>query len=46
MSRIATCFSRLKEEGKTALIPFITAGDPAKEITVTLMHKMVAAGPV
>lgn len=44
MSRIATCFSRLKEEGKTALIPFITAGDPAKEITVPLMHKMVAAG--
>jgi tryptophan synthase alpha chain len=44
MSRIAACFSRLKEEGKTALIPFITAGDPSKEITVPLMHKMVAAG--
>jgi tryptophan synthase alpha chain len=44
MSRIAACFRRLKEEGKTALIPFITAGDPSKEITVPLMHKMVAAG--
>ena len=44
MSRIAACFSRLKEEGKTALIPFITAGDPSKEVTVPLMHKMVEAG--
>jgi tryptophan synthase alpha chain len=44
MSRIAACFSRLKAEGKTALIPFVTAGDPSKEVTVPLMHKMVAAG--
>lgn len=44
MSRIAACFSQLKEEGKTALIPFITAGDPSMEVTVPLMHKMVASG--
>jgi tryptophan synthase alpha chain len=44
MSRITACFSRLKDEGKTALIPFITAGDPGKEVTVPLMHKMVEAG--
>ncbi len=44
MSRITACFSRLKEEGKVALIPFVTAGDPSKEVTVPLMHKMVEAG--
>jgi tryptophan synthase alpha chain len=44
MSRIATCFSKLKTEGRSALIPFITAGDPSKEVTVPLMHKMVEAG--
>ena len=28
MSRIAACFADLKAQGKTALIPYITAGDP------------------
>jgi len=44
MSRISTCFKQLKEDGRVALIPFITAGDPSRETTVPLMHKMVAAG--
>ncbi len=44
MSRISACFKRLRADGKVALVPFITAGDPSKEITVPLMHKMVAAG--
>jgi tryptophan synthase alpha chain len=44
MSRIAACFDRLRERGRTALIPFVTAGDPAPETTVPLMHEMVAAG--
>lgn len=44
MSRIAACFSALKAQGKTALIPYITAGDPHPSITVPLMHRMVAAG--
>lgn len=44
MSRIGACFAALREEGRTALLPFITAGDPAPEITVSLMHAMVAAG--
>lgn len=44
MSRISACFKRLKEEGRVALVPFITAGDPRRETTVPLMHKMVAAG--
>jgi len=44
MSRIQTCFARLKEQKKTALIPYVTAGDPNPEVTVPLMHAMVEAG--
>ena len=40
MSRIAGCFAALKETNKTALIPFITAGDPQREVTVPLMHTL------
>lgn len=44
MSRITTTFDKLKSEGKKALIPFITAGDPGKGYTVPLMHALVEAG--
>ncbi len=44
MSRVAQTFSRLQEQHKKALIPFITAGDPSPELTVPLMHAMVEAG--
>lgn len=44
MSRIAACFQALKAQGKTALIPYVTAGDPHPSITVPLMHQMVEAG--
>lgn len=44
MSRLAACFAALKAQGKTALIPYVTAGDPHPSITVPLMHSMVAAG--
>jgi tryptophan synthase alpha chain len=44
MSRIEACFNALKESNKKALIPFITAGDPSKDLTVNLMHDMVSAG--
>lgn len=44
MSRLAACFARLKAEGKSALISYVTAGDPHPSITVSLMHRMVAAG--
>jgi tryptophan synthase alpha chain len=44
MSRIQTLFDRLRGEGRTALIPFITAGDPTPALTLELMHRMVAAG--
>ncbi|MBU1691549.1 MAG: tryptophan synthase subunit alpha [Gammaproteobacteria bacterium] len=44
MSRIAATFSTLKTQGKKALIPFITAGDPQPDKTVPLMHRLVEAG--
>ncbi|MDD5330903.1 MAG: tryptophan synthase subunit alpha [Sulfuricella sp.] len=44
MSRIATTFATLQQQGKKALIPFITAGDPKPEKTVPLMHRLVKAG--
>jgi tryptophan synthase alpha chain len=44
MSRIQTVFTALKQQGKTALIPYITAGDPHPKHTVNLMHTMVKHG--
>ena len=44
MSRIKQRFSELKQQGRQALIPYITAGDPAPEHTVGLMHALVEAG--
>jgi len=44
MSRIQSTFDRLRGEGRQALIPFITAGDPDGALTVPLMHALVAAG--
>lgn len=44
MSRIAGRFAALAKAGRKALIPFVTAGDPDPDVTVPLMHAMVAAG--
>ncbi|MBE1162920.1 tryptophan synthase subunit alpha [Dyella acidiphila] len=44
MSRIDRRFAALKAAQRTGLIPFITAGDPAPEHTVALMHALVEAG--
>jgi tryptophan synthase alpha chain len=44
MSRIQSTLSALAAQGKKGLIPFITAGDPAPELTVPLMHALVAGG--
>ena len=44
MNRIDRRFDTLKSNGRTGLIPFVTAGDPAPEHTVALMHALVDAG--
>jgi tryptophan synthase alpha chain len=44
MSRIKSTFERLGGEGRKALIPFITAGDPDVALTLPLMHTLVEAG--
>ena len=44
MSRIANTFANLKTQGRKALIPFITAGDPNPAMAVPLMHALVAGG--
>jgi len=44
MSRITATFEALKRQGRKALIPFVTAGDPAPEFCVPLMHALVAGG--
>jgi tryptophan synthase alpha chain len=44
MSRIAATFAALKAQGRKALIPFVTAGDPYPDATVELMLAMAAAG--
>ncbi|MEI7530686.1 MAG: tryptophan synthase subunit alpha [Betaproteobacteria bacterium] len=44
MSLIQELFIELKRQGKTGLIPFITAGDPSLEDTVLFMHALVRGG--
>ena len=44
MPRIKTAFDRLNAEGRKALIPFITAGDPEAALTLPLMRTLVEAG--
>ena len=44
MSRISATFARLASEHKTALIPYIMAGDPSPAATVPLMHALVSSG--
>ena len=42
--RIARPLATLQAEGRTALIPYVTAGFPYADVTPELMHAMVAAG--
>ena len=44
MSRIENKFTALKKQGRKALIPFVTAGDPTPKVTVPLMHALVESG--
>ena len=44
LCRIAATFSKLKVEGRKALIPYVTAGFPFADVTPELMHAFVAGG--
>ena len=44
MSRIPATFAALAAQGRKALIPYVTAGDPSPQGTVALMHALVCAG--
>ena len=44
MSRLTQRFNDLRQRGRTALIPFITAGDPDPSFTVPALHALVKAG--
>ncbi|MBV1880525.1 MAG: tryptophan synthase subunit alpha [Pseudomonadales bacterium] len=44
MSRVKACFEQLKAKNKTALIPYLTAGDPQPDCTVKAMHALVEGG--
>lgn len=44
MNRLDDRFAALSERGRTALIPYLTAGDPRPEATVGFMHALVEAG--
>ncbi len=42
--RIAKRFAELAADGRKAVIPYLVAGDPLGDISVPLMHRLVAAG--
>ena len=44
MSRIASVFDTLKSQGRKALIPYVTAGDPFADATPEIMVAMAKAG--
>ena len=44
MSRLAACFEALRERGETALVPFVTAGDPDLATTAALVPALVESG--
>jgi tryptophan synthase alpha chain len=43
-NRIDQCFALLKEKGETALIPFLTAGDPDLDTTEEIILAMAESG--
>lgn len=44
MKRLDTTFLSLHQQGRKALIPYVTAGYPGADITPALMHVLVEAG--
>jgi tryptophan synthase alpha chain len=44
MTRIEACFESLRARGRTALIPYFTAGHPTRENVVPLMNALAESG--
>lgn len=44
MNRIDAALGKLRAAGRTALIPYITTGDPSLAAALPIMHALVAAG--
>ncbi|HJR55995.1 MAG TPA: tryptophan synthase subunit alpha [Rhizomicrobium sp.] len=44
MSRLAAKFAELKKEGRSAFIPFISAGDPDMETSFAILESLPACG--
>jgi len=44
MSRIAATFAKLRAEGRKALIPYVTAGDPYADATPEIMQALADGG--
>jgi tryptophan synthase alpha chain len=42
--RIEACFARLRAEGRKAVIPYVTSGDPFIETTVDVLHALADGG--
>jgi tryptophan synthase alpha chain len=44
MNRIDACFERLRAARRTALVPYVTVGDPSLEYTPAILDALVDAG--
>jgi tryptophan synthase alpha chain len=44
LNRIDAAFGKLRAAARTALIPYVTTGDPSLAATLPIMHALVAAG--
>jgi len=44
VSRLGAVFQGLREQNRKGVIPYVVAGDPSPDGTVSLLHQLVAAG--
>ena len=44
MSRIDDAFRRLRQQGRTGLVTYVTAGDPSLSVTAAILTRLDAAG--
>jgi len=44
VNRIDAAFAKLRADGRKALVPYVTAGDPSLPATLAILHALVQAG--